>query len=1188
MNDVPQGERLMMARQRYETVKEEERDPLRRLAALAARVTGAEIGILSLLRADDKWWHVAYGIRGADLPQEIGFCREVLTNGSFLYRADTEQPPQRDQTFFRGSNLRFGAGVPLVAPDGFVVGTLCALDMRLSHPEPSELKDLLSRLAAIAMDEIELSRSFRAAYQSRLQMRELISNVPEGIMFFDASGRLAAWNAAMEKVAPRLMPMLSVGRDFDEIETMGRERLLGNPPKFLISADIGEIEQFEGRTFDGRFIRVRIRKLPAGERFVFCSDVSDLRKRETKLRQTEAVIKKAEELAKMGYFVFDTSRFVTEFISPGIFKIADSLNSRDPHLGYEDMLARVHPDDLEKVKTSTLSSIERNEPLNVEFRALTESGEIQHLWLTDATVEDAETGRELRVGVVQDLTDRREKEVALEEAVAFKRAISDAALDCIVVADSEGKIIDFNPSAERTFGFKADEVIGKPLSETIIPQEYRKAHQAGLERYRETGVGKVVGNRIEIEALHADGTVFPVELSIAPVEVEGVGYFAAYLRDISDRIRAKSELERNENILATAMDLAHLGSFEWEVATNHVVWSDQTFRIIGLEKTEGRISFETYWELVHPDDREMVRRVIDNAVERREDYDVEHRLIRPDGKVRIIAGRGRVQVASGGRAERVVGTIQDVTAERQHEVELKGAKEAAESANSAKSEFLATISHEIRTPLNGVLGTLNLLEDTTLGSEQRRYSSIARASGEILLTLINDILDWSKIEAGELRLEMSLLDPRSIAVGVTELVRPDLDKKGLLYEVNVSPDLPEGVVSDESRIRQILLNLVSNAVKFTDRGSVQVRLGWDGEQGSPDGMLLIDVIDTGIGIPQNQIPRLFERFTQVESARKRRHGGTGLGLAICHQLVEMLGGTISVESEVDSGSHFHVRLPMKKGTVPPRDKGAAPEREVKELSGRILLVEDNQTNALVATAVLRKKGARVDHVMNGLEALEALRDRPYDLVLMDVSMPEMDGMEATRKIRSGEAGSTTIPILAMTAYASSQRVKECLQVGMNDYVRKPFDKDRFIRTVARWLEPNGQTEEISTVSDADGERQPLLMKEVESGIWNDVPREVTREIVQHYLGELREAMNSMRDMDSLDNQHLSQIAHTLASSSANVGAMHLASLARKIEEDSLTGGNRTVTADLFSDAANQTIVAIKRAIDADEVPEQQQ
>ena len=749
----------------------------------------------------------------------------------------------------------------------------------------------------------------------------------------------------------------------------------------------------------------------------------------------------------------------------------------------------------------------------------------------------------------RDITDRKRAEEALRAEEARMRAISVSAQDAIVMMDPRGHISFWNPAAEKIFGHTREEALGQPLHLLLAPQRYHAASQSALEAFHQTGRGNAVGKILEMEACRRDGEEISIELSLSALELPDGWHAVGIMRDITERKRADEEL------------------------------------------------------------REM-----NEALE-------QQTLFTKEMAVR------------------------------------------AEIASTAKSEFLANMSHEIRTPMNGIIGMTGLLLGTDLTEEQRHYAETVRASGDSLLSLINDILDFSKIEAGKLELEVLDFDLQNVLDDLVLLLALRAQEKGLELICSADPQVPNLLMGDPGRLRQILINLVGNAIKFTDQGEVDLRVSLESRT-NEEVVLRFTVRDTGIGIPRDKMGILFDQFTQVDASTTRQYGGTGLGLAISRQLVEMMEGEIGAESEEGRGSEFWftARLGLQVGqalseSLPPVDlrgirvlivddnatnreilnkwlsswgmctaeaqggppalaalyealekndpfriavldmqmpgmDGEALGRAIKadpRLDGtrlvmmtslgmrgegdrlekmgfaacltkparhaqlrkalsralgegaeslcpssprplshdsahglkqwkknqvRILLAEDNVTNQQVAVGILRKLALSVDAVFNGAEALRALETRPYDLVLMDVQMPVMDGLTATRRIRDPRSSvlNPGVPVIAMTARAMVGDREKCLAVGMNDYISKPVTPQVLTETLVKWLNIQGGEEALEAKAltaatnvhdpapelplwDREGMMERLmgdedLAQEILTGFLEDIPRQI--------------------------------------------------------------------------------------------------
>jgi len=507
------------------------------------------------------------------------------------------------------------------------------------------------------------------------------------------------------------------------------------------------------------------------------------------------------------------------------------------------------------------------------------------------------------------------------------------------------------------------------------------------------------------------------------------------------RLDAETALHRNQEMLTRTEAIAHVGGWEWVVVGDKVTWSDELFRLFQLDPANGAPSFAEHELYYDADDMQKLRQAVEAALQHGTPYELELRITRRDGAVRTCLVRGFAEMGENNIVVRLFGSLQDITDRKQAEQELAAAKEAAEIANRSKSEFLANMSHEIRTPMNGMIGMAQLLRFTSLSSEQQEYLDNLELSFNNLLSLINDILDLSRIESGKLLLEVADFSLEQVIQEVVTSQSASISQKGLHLTTTIQQQLPELLRGDSLRLKQILLNLLGNAIKFTKTGSIDISVTASPIQDKKSVKLRLAVRDTGIGMKPETLSRVFNHFEQADSSTTRRFGGSGLGLPICRKLADLMGGSIRAESEYGTGSTFIVELPFLVSEQTEEGPDMQNQQMPVPANGsalNLLVVEDNNLNAWTTAAMLKRIGHISRIAVNGREAVDMWQRGGFDMILMDIQMPVMDGCVAVSIIREQELRiGGHIPIIALTAYALHGDREKFLADGFDGYLTKP-------------------------------------------------------------------------------------------------------------------------------------------------------
>jgi PAS domain S-box-containing protein len=921
-----------------------------------------------------------------------------------------------------------------------------------------------------------------AAEQTRALLASIVESSKDSIHAIGLDGTVLSWNRGAEllfgyssqEIVGKCAAILAPPGRFDEVHqflaTIRNGGAIG-PCDSVLQAK------------DGHGVDVSLSLSPirsrAGEVVGAASITRDIGKQlqaERKLRESEERFHDVFEHAPFGMCVNGPDRIIIQANAA----FCSMLGYSKRELAGTTWARLTHPDDLESSQRMMEKLLRESSGCEeLEKRYIHRNGNV--LWARVRTsIVRGEDGSPLYfVAHVEDLTEHKRAEEALRASEERSRMLACAlqcADECISITDSENRILYVNEAFSQTYGYREAELIGQPIG---ILRTERGSTDAQDEILPATLEGKRGG---ELWNRSKDGREFPISLSTSTVSDESGKMIAlvGIACDITERKRADQALRDSQEFAQSTIDaltphVCVLNEAGTIIAVNRA-WRDFGEANRRVDPDEARldpkytaccaegVNYLAVCERASGPEARLagefaagIRAVLQCE---REEYSAEYPCHSPSDKRWFV---GRVTRFSSNGLPRILIEHINITERKLAEEALLQASHAAEAANRAKSRFLANMSHEIRTPMNGVISMLQLLLETDLTPEQRDLATIAQSSGAEMLSLIGDILDLSKIEARKIALEHLPFDLRDTVEEVVQPLRVQAGAKGLEVQLRVSPEIPPFLCGDAQRLRQVLGNLFANALKFTERGEIALDVAL-ARQRDDRSTIRFSITDTGIGIRPDRVAALFCPFVQGDDSTTRKYGGSGLGLAISKQLVEMMGGSIGVNSTEGRGSTFwftaafDLASSVQRQPVVGVGEGVSPLRRgtvQEQRTERILVADDNVINRTVALAQLRKLGHKAHTVMNGAEAVEAVAQGDFDLILMDCAMPVMDGFEATSRIRA--SAHPGIPIIALTASAMAGDRERCLSGGMNDYIAKPVDLAQLAAALARWLPASGMT-----------------------------------------------------------------------------------------------------------------------------------
>ena len=1026
----------------------------------------------------------------------------------------------------------------------------------------------------------------RAAKEQAARTQMLVDDVRDHLMvFLDPGGRIQSWNVGAELITGysgaeaigrhvgMLYPSPEGGRDRIE------DRLRLAAMSGTVDAEGWRVHQ-DGRRFWASATLTAVHDKEGDlEGFVMI-----LRDR-TLWKETQEALQRSEERLALALEGGQVALWDWDIGSGAVFWSSEwerilEYPEHEIERSAQWWQARVHPEDFHTL-WGLLSKHLKGESAGYEclHRLRHSSGRWTWVLARGRVVSRDADGRATRlIGTAIDVTEQVLAEDRLQKSESRYRQLFRSVQDVVFSVAPDGTLESLNPAFYSVTGWTPPEVIGRPAADFVHPEDVKRVAVVLQSTAKRSQL-------LEVRVAARSGDYVPLEMALARGTALDSGQgITGVARDVSERKRTAAWLhlqKRAIESLSAAILVAELDG-----AAASITHVNPAFSSITGYTREDALGRD--WRILEgpATDPETARKVA-RAIESGAEFETTLAGHRKNGDPFWMDLRISPVRDGKGRLTHFVAVLSDVTERVAHAAELADARDRALEAARAKADFLATMSHELRTPMNGVLGMTQLVLQTSLSPEQRDYVDTIHGSANTLLALLNDILDFSKIEAGTLELESAPLDLAAVVDETVRLLMPQAESRGLDLVVRYASDAPRQVIGDALRTRQMLLNLAVNALKFTHQGRVTIEV--HGRTNSAGIALMeMEVSDTGIGIAPEQLEGIFQKFTQADASTTRKYGGTGLGLAITRQLVELMGGRVTVRSTPGRGSTFGLHLPLPIDPTPPEQRkamiavethcqppqgeilahpcsGKAEPQQLPEVepllartAGRILLVDDTEINQKVALTLLQKAGYQVDTASGGREAVEACRREAFDLVFMDWQMPVVDGLESTRLIRAEECEDRRVPIIAMTANAMPGDREACLAAGMDDYLSKPIDFDELAVVLRRWLPPSSPPGWISP-------EQNACLRRLADAVGADFVAELLGDLAAEgprHLNEMRAALQRE------DAATLGRAAHTLKSMCFTLGFADLGNACDSLDTLARTGTLRGAAVLLEGLAAN--------------------
>ena len=950
----------------------------------------------------------------------------------------------------------FGFQLRLTRSDGALRHVVCRAECELDHSGATSgivgvFQDVTDHVVALQIAEAARTKAAEAA--RRAAVAEEIAGLGQWRVEFP--GQAVSWSDQMYVIYgldPSTMMDVETAMSMTHPEDLAGaqdrldrdlagEDLEERPTIRIVRAD-GAVRWVTGHT--------KVEKDALGRVTALVGTLMDV----SRQKETERVIAESEARYRLltenshDLIIKISPAAVLEYVSPSITAL----------LGYfpEDMIGRsaedlVYPPDLDRCRTAFAAAAVGVEVPRDDYRLVHKDGSTVWVDARPRALRDESTGQITGVtDVIRDVSVRKAAETSLASSEARFRLLADNASDIVTEASLDGRWRYVSPAAEAMTGYKAEDVIGRRAIDFVHPDD-----QARVVAEIEASLTKPGGPQIEHRHICKDGRTIWVESrpTLARDPVTGKPFAVTdVLRNITARKEAEAALAATETRYRYLADHASDMIARYDAEATFLYLSPAVQAILGYAPEE-LVGSKTF-AIIHPDDHASVAsnfaRYIKNGPTTASPR-IEYRAIHKDGTILWFEAHPSALYDVEGRAYEFMDIVRDITARKAMEMELQQARAAAEAATVVKSEFLSNMSHELRTPLTSILGFASLLEgEGGLTEQGRRAIDRVNGSSQALLTIVNDILDFSKLESGQVEIDRRAADLSKVLGDALGLLDPQAEAKGLRLTFCAQDELPPWVSIDDGRVRQILLNLVSNGVKFTETGGVELKVAYD----ACSERLRCEVVDSGPGIPPDRLDRLFKRFSQVDASTTRAYGGTGLGLAICKGLVEAMGGAIGVTSALGQGSCFWFELPC-----PAVDAPVELDQQFGEAEGaleglRLLVADDNPINRELVRVMLAPHGVEITEAEDGEAAVRLACEAPFDIILMDIRMPGLAGPAAARQIRQGGGPNDITPMLAFTANDADDMATGSADAGLFDgHIAKPISPLDLIATITKWASP---------------------------------------------------------------------------------------------------------------------------------------